>query len=101
MTRSTMSLGQHELRLFLRQRLALPILLLAALLSIASVWAGMAEVARQHDTIARIQPQQASDVAAISKWVSKEGDAGSAAYYTFPATWDAPSPMAFAAIGQR
>jgi ABC-2 type transport system permease protein len=94
-------LWRHELRLFLRQRLALPILLLTALLSIASVWAGMAEVARQHDTIARIQPQQAADVAAIAKWVSKEGDAGSAAYYTFHATWDAPSPLAFAAIGQR
>jgi ABC-2 type transport system permease protein len=94
-------LWRHELRLFLRQRLALPVLLLTALLSIASVWAGMAEVARQNDTIARIQPQQASDVAAIAKWVSKEGNAGDAAYYTFQATWDAPSPLAFAAIGQR
>ena len=92
---------RHELRLFLRQRLALPTLLLTALLSIASVWAGMAEIARQHDTIARIQPQQAADVAAIAKWVSKEGDAGNAAYYTFHATWDSPSPLAFAAIGQR
>lgn len=96
-----MGLWQHELRLFLRQRLALPVLLLTALLSIASVWAGMAEVARQHETIARIQPQQAADVAAITKWVSKEGEAGNAAYYTFHATWDAPSPLAFAAIGQR
>ena len=72
-------LWQHELRLFLRQRLALPVLLLTALLSIASVWAGMAEVARQHETIARIQPQQAADVAAITQWVSKEGEAGNAA----------------------
>jgi ABC-2 type transport system permease protein len=94
-------LWQQELRLFLRQRLALPILILTALLSVASVWAGMAEVARQNDTIARIQPQQASDVAAIAKWVSKEGDPGTAAYYTFHATWDAPSSLAFAAIGQR
>jgi ABC-2 type transport system permease protein len=94
-------LWRHELRLFLRQRLAIPLLLLTALLSIASVWAGMAEVARQNDTIARIQPQQVSDVAAIAKWVSKEGDPGSAAYYTFHTTWDAPSPLAFAAIGQR
>ena len=101
MTSSMMSLGQHELRLFLRQRLALPVLLLTALLSIASVWAGMAEVARQNDIIARIQPQQAADVAAISKWVSKEGEPGEAAYYTFHATWDAPSSLAFAAIGQR
>jgi ABC-2 type transport system permease protein len=96
-----MGLWQHELRLFLRQRLAVPVLLLTALLSFASVWAGMAEVARQHETIARIQPQQAADVAAITKWVSKEGEAGNAAYYTFHATWDAPSPLAFAAIGQR
>jgi ABC-2 type transport system permease protein len=101
MTGGITSLGQHELRLFLRQRLALPILLLTALLSIASVWGGMAEVARQNDTIARIQPQQAADVAAVAKWVSKDGDPGSAAYYTFHATWDAPSALAFAAIGQR
>ena len=101
MTGSMMSLGQHELRLFLRQRLALPVLLLTALLSIASVGAGMAEIARQNHTIARIQPQQAADVAALANWVSKEGEAGNAAYYTFHATWDAPSPLAFAAIGQR
>lgn len=94
-------LWQHELRLFLRQRLAFPVLLLTALLSIASVWAGMAEIARQNDTIARIQPQQAADVAAIAKWASKDGVAGDAAYYTFHATSDAPSPLAFAAIGQR
>ena len=95
------SLWRHELRLFLRQRLAIPALALMALLSVASVWAGMAEVARQNDTIARIQPQQATDVAAISRWVSKEGEAGNAAYYTFHATWDTPSALAFAAIGQR
>ena len=94
-------LWQQEAYLFLKQRLALPALLLMAILSIASVWAGMAEIARQKETIARIQPQQANDVAAIAKWVSKEGDAGNAAYYTFHATWDNPSALAFAAIGQR
>lgn len=87
--------------MFLRQRLALPALLLLALLSAASIWAGMAEISRQRDVIARIQPQQAADVSAIAKWVSKEGDAGNAAYYTFHATWDDPSTLAFAAIGQR
>lgn len=95
------SLWTLEARLFLRQRLALPALLLMAILSIFSVWAGMTEMSRQRDIIARIQPQQAADVAAIAKWVSKEGDAGNAAYYTFHATWDAPSALAFAAIGQR
>jgi ABC-2 type transport system permease protein len=95
------SLWTLEARLFLRQRLALPALLLMATLSIFSVWAGMTEMSRQRDIIARIQPQQAADVAAIAKWVSKEGDAGNAAYYSFHATWDAPSALAFAAIGQR
>jgi ABC-2 type transport system permease protein len=95
------SLWQHELRLFLRQRVAIPALLLLTLLAGAAVLAGLSEVARQKDAIARIQPQQAEDVAAIAKWVSKEGDAGNAAYYTFHATWDAPSTLAFAAVGQR
>lgn len=94
-------LWRQEARLFLRQRLAIPALFLMAALSIASVWAGMAEISRQQDVIARIQPQQKADVAAIAKWVSKDGDAGNAAYYTFHATWDAPSALAFAAIGQR
>lgn len=91
----------QEARLFLRQKLALPALLLMGILAAASVWAGMAEIARQQETIARIQPKQAEDVAAIAKWVSKDGDAGNAAYYTFHATWDAPSALAFSAIGQR
>jgi ABC-2 type transport system permease protein len=94
-------LWHQEAHLFLKQRLALPALLLMAILSIASVWAGMTEMSRQQDVIARIQPQQKADVAAIARWVSKEGDAGNAAYYTFHATWDAPSALAFAAIGQR
>jgi ABC-2 type transport system permease protein len=94
-------LWQHELRLFLRQRVGLPTLVLLILLAVVSVWAGLGEISRQNATIARIQPQQSEDVAAIAKWVSKDGDAGSAAYYTFHATWDAPSKLAFAAIGQR
>lgn len=94
-------LCRHELRLFLRQRIALPMLVLVAVLASVSVIAGLVEIDRQRDTIARIQPQQASDVAAIAKWVSIDGDAGQAAYYTMHATWDAPSPLAFAALGQR
>lgn len=75
--------------------------MLMLVLSAASVGAGLAEVARQHDVIARIQPRQAQDEAAIAAWASREGDAGNAAYYTFHATWDAPSSLAFAALGQR
>ena len=96
-----MRLWNHDLRLFLRQRIALPALLLMAILSGASVWAGLAEVARQNEIITRIQPRQASDEAAIAAWAGKEGDAGNAAYYTHHATWDGPSSLAFAALGQR
>ena len=96
-----MRLWRHELRLFLRQRIAVPALLLMLALSAASVGAGLAEVGRQRDVIARIQPRQALDEAAVAAWAGKEGDAGNAAYYTFHATWDAPSSLAFAALGQR
>ena len=96
-----MRLWTHDLRLFLRQRIALPAMLLMAVLSGASVWAGLAEVARQNEIITRIQLRQASDEAAIAVWAGKEGDAGNAAYYTHHATWDAPSRLAFAALGQR
>lgn len=96
-----MTLIAHELRLLLRSRMAVLTLLLVALLSIAAVLAGMAEVARQRDVIARIQPKQAEDIASVAAWVDKTKDAGSAAYYSFHATWDAPAPLAFAALGLR
>jgi ABC-2 type transport system permease protein len=94
-------LWQHELRLFLRQRIAIPALLLMLLLSAASVWAGLSEVARQNAVIDRIQPQQAQDQAAVAGHALRDKDPGNAAYYTFHATWDRPSPLAFAALGQR
>lgn len=96
-----MSLLSHELRLLLRSRMAMGALALIALLSVASIVAGMVEVAHQRSVIARIAPQQAEDIGAIAKWVDHDKDAGSAAYYSFHPTWDAPSPLAFAALGMR
>lgn len=96
-----MTLWRHEWLLLTRQRLAVVSLLLLAVLSVAAVTAGLAEVQRQQQVIDRIQPQQQADEAAIARWVSVEGDAGNAAYYTAHATWDSPSAMAFAALGQR
>ncbi|MEI4505260.1 DUF3526 domain-containing protein [Sphingopyxis sp. CCNWLW253] len=96
-----MSPIRHELRLLLRNRLAAAALLLLALLAAASVAAGLAEIRQQRQVIERIQTQQAADVAAIAKWVSKIEDPGSAAYYSFHPTWDPPSPLAFAALGMR
>ncbi|MGC6400233.1 ABC transporter permease [Sphingomonas sp. FW199] len=96
-----MTLWRHELRLFLRQRMALPALVLTLILAMASVAAGLGEIARQEAAIARIPALQREDVGAIAEFVLRKGDAGDAAYYTPHATWDPPSPLAFAAIGQR
>jgi len=96
-----MAIWLHELTLFLRQRMAVPLLVLTLAVASAAVVAGVAEVSRQQGVIERIQPQQAEDEAAIAQFVTRDGDPGNAAYYTFHATWDEPSPLAFAATGQR
>lgn len=96
-----MTLWMHEVRLLLRQRLAMIALALLAMLTVAALAAGMAEVSRQRAAIAAIPAAQAEDIGAIAEWVDKEKDAGSAGYYSFHPTWDAPSPLAFAALGMR
>lgn len=96
-----MNLVAHELRLLLRQRLTIVALVLLALLTIAALVAGMVEVARQRAAIAANPAAQAQDIGAIAAWVDGSKDAGSAAYYSFHPTWDAPSPLAFAALGMR
>ncbi|MCD2316254.1 DUF3526 domain-containing protein [Sphingomonas sp. IC-11] len=96
-----MTLWKHELRLLLRGRLSSVALALLAALSIAACAAGMAEVSRQRAAIAAIPAAQAEDIAAVADYVDRTKDAGSAAYYSFHPTWDAPSPLAFAALGMR
>ncbi|GAA0740064.1 DUF3526 domain-containing protein [Sphingomonas sp. ABOLD] len=96
-----MTLFLHEVRLLLRQRLTLLSLALLGLLTVAALAAGMAEVARQRAAIAAIPAAQAEDIGAIAAWVDQKKDAGSAAYYSFHATWDPPAPLAFAALGMR
>lgn len=94
-------LWMYELRLLLRARLAAFALLLLAVLTVAAIVAGITEVARQRAQIAAIPAAQAEDIGAVAAWVDKGKDAGSAAYYSFHPTWDAPSPLAFAALGMR
>jgi ABC-2 type transport system permease protein len=96
-----MRIWVHELRLLLRARLAAFAIVLLAALTIGAVGAGMAEVARQRAAIEAIAPAQEEDIAAIAAWAAETGDPGSAAYYSFHPTWDAPSPLAFAALGMR
>ncbi|MBT9493180.1 MAG: DUF3526 domain-containing protein [Paucibacter sp.] len=91
----------HETRLLLRSRLALVALLLLLLLSTLAVWSGMREVARQQQTIARLAGLQQQELAVQARKYVDGADAGSAAYYTFHNTWDAPSAGAFLALGLR
>lgn len=96
-----MTLLGHELRLLARQRLTMFALALLTGLTIAALAAGMAEVARQRAAIAAIPAAQAEDIGAVANWIDAKKDAGSAAYYSFHPTWDAPAPLAFAALGMR
>ena len=96
-----MILLRHELRLLLRQRLTLMALALLGLLAVAAIAAGLSETARQRAAIAAIPAAQAEDIGAVADYVARSGDAGSAAYYSFHPTWDAPAPLAFAALGMR
>lgn len=91
----------HELRLLSRQRLTVVALALLALLTVAAIGAGLAEVSRQRAAIAAIPAAQSEDIAAVATYVDRSKDAGSAAYYSFHPTWDAPAPLAFAALGMR
>ncbi|MDM0057629.1 ABC transporter permease [Variovorax fucosicus] len=96
-----MSWLAHEWRLLARSRLALAALALLLVLSTLAVLSGTREVARQRQTIARLAGLQQQDLTAQARKYTHGGDPGSAAYYTFHSTWDAPSPAAFLALGLR
>jgi len=84
---------------FLRKdRGALFWLALAFLLSALAVTFGMAEVRKQRDTLATLKIEDAADRANA---LAGQSDWGGAAYYAFHLTYDPPSPLAFAALGQR
>lgn len=91
----------HELRLVLRSRLSAAALALLLALSIVAVWSGRAEVARQRQTIERLVQLNERDVAALAARSQPSPEGGTAAYYTFYPTWDAPSQAAFLALGLR
>ena len=67
-------------------------------LSFVSVFFGLTEVNRQHSEIHSLLESDQQDRAASAK---KLKSWGSAAYYSFHLTYDAPSTFAFAALGQR
>lgn len=68
------------------------------ILTMIAVVLGLNDVRRQADTIQRVLALQAADEAAVMRFAQDPGDA---AYYTFQVVFDPPSPLAFAATGQR
>ena len=91
----------HEWRLLSRSRLTVIALALLLVLSALAVISGAREVARQQQTMTRLAELQQRDLAVQARKHTHGGDAGSAAYYTFHGTWDAPSSTAFLALGLR
>jgi ABC-2 type transport system permease protein len=94
-----MSALWREVLFAMRSRTVVAALLALAALAGVGVALGLHDVARQEAAIARMIALQEEDAAAVKVFAAD--DAGSAAYYRFHATWDAPSALAFAALGQR
>lgn len=92
---------KHEARLLWRSPVAVVALLVLLALSALSVALGLREVAAQHDTLARLATVQQQDLDAQARKRLKSNDPGTVGYYTFHATWDAPSTSAFLALGLR
>ena len=73
-------------------------LLVVFLLSVVSLWTGFAEMQEQQATIERLLEK---DQAERDSALAHQSNYGSAAYYTFHLTYSPPSPLAFAAVGER
>ena len=89
---------RREFAFLLKQNVTVALILSAALLSSFAVWSGLSETAEQNAAIERLLEADADDRAAA---IAKEVDYGGAAYYAFHLTYDPPSALAFAALGER
>src|SRR5688500_5228533 len=97
-----MSIWRTELALIMRSRIAVAALALLFTVCTAAVVAGLHAASQQQTTIARALETQTKELAAQASQHAGAGkDAGDTGYYTFHATWDPPTPLAFAALGQR
>ncbi|MEM7329231.1 MAG: DUF3526 domain-containing protein [Pseudomonadota bacterium] len=88
----------RELGFLARDRAAQVWLLIAFAAASFAVIFGLQEVAAQRDTIDRLK---VADAIEREVAVEEYSDWGSAGYYTFHLTYDAPSEFTFAALGQR
>lgn len=96
------SVLRAEFELVLRSRLAIVSLALLAAVAALAVFAGLRTVESQRGAIERsVAAQRAEQAVVAGQYAGEEGDAGQMGYYTFHPTWAPPTPLAFAAIGQR
>jgi ABC-2 type transport system permease protein len=91
----------HEWLLLSRSRTSVLALVLLFGLSMAAVIVGLVEVDRQRTQQEKLVDLEQKETDALAAWITKTGDAGYAAYYTFHPTWNPPSALAFAALGIR
>lgn len=87
-----------EIAFLFRQQASVWAIALLACLASLSVGLGLQDISRQKAAIAETIALQHKDTAAVKVFAKEAGDA---AYYRFHPTWDLPSPLAFAALGQR
>jgi len=88
----------RELKFMLRDKAVGVWLSLAFFFSVSAVMLGLSEVRQQTVEIAELQQLDQIERKAT---LANQSDWGSAAYYAFHLTYDAPSNFAYAAIGQR
>ena len=88
----------REITFLLRQRASVWAIALLAAMAFLSVGLGLQDVSKQKSALAEVIKLQKEDTAAIKVFATEAGDA---AYYRFHPTWDSPSPLTFAALGQR
>ena len=98
MLSSIMASLRREARFMLRERAMRLWLLVALAVSVIAVSAGSVEVAAQRATIERLLTADRADRAAQ---LAQQSEWGSAAYYASHLTYDPPSALAFAALGER
>lgn len=98
MLSSIMGSLRREARFMLRERAMRLWLLVALAVSVIAVSAGSVEVAAQRATIERLLTADRADRAAQ---LAQQSEWGSAAYYASHLTYDPPSALAFAALGER
>ena len=95
---SLLSNLKREANFLVKQRYFLAFLTVVFLLSVFAVWSGISETQTQLNTIERLQEKGALDRESV---LAHQSSYGGAAYYSFHLTYSAPSPMAFASMGQR